>query len=100
MNFQYDGATFIVLVSVHERGAHMATRASGWLTDKTKSRVAFVIAFIYLVFPEPTDVWPILGWIDELLLSGTGFTMAYRFRRRSKWIEKEMRQRTVVHDDR
>lgn len=33
-----------------------------------------VVSFIYIFIPEPSDVIPIFGWLDELLAGGISFS--------------------------
>ncbi|MCE9599302.1 MAG: hypothetical protein K8S54_15165 [Spirochaetia bacterium] len=60
--------------------------------------VAIFCAF-WIVFPEPTDVIPILGWLDEGLAAGILLTALARIGIHipfvSKWVESYVAKRSM-----
>lgn len=66
-------------------------------------RIIWIIVALFcgfwIVFPEPTDVIPILGWLDEGLAAGILLTALARLGIRipfvSKWVESYVAKRSM-----
>lgn len=66
-------------------------------------RIIWIIVALFcgfwIVFPEPTDVIPILGWLDEGLAAGILLTALARLGIRipfvSKWVESYVSKRSM-----
>jgi|688.fasta_scaffold11829_11 uncharacterized membrane protein YkvA (DUF1232 family) len=66
-----------------------------------------VLAFIYMFIPEPTDVIPGFGWIDELFAGGVSFSTIlawlvknyFNKRAEKKAEEEEVKKQTIIIED-
>lgn len=46
-------------------------------SKKSPSKLLLIIAiicFVYIFIPEPSDIIPVFGWLDEILAGGVGTT--------------------------